>query len=83
MRSRNTSPWVLLILILVGMVLGGVLGDLFRDLLPWLGKSYAIGTEGPIHLNLWVLTLTFGFRLALNLASVLGFLLAVFLYRKL
>lgn len=80
---------VLLLLMLAGVVLGGFLGSLTKDIswLSWLdyGNSFGLtGADGSaLVLNLGVLTLQFGLQIKITIASILGIVIAFFLYRKL
>ena len=80
---------VLLLLMLAGVVLGGFIGTLTKDIswLSWLdyGNSFGLtGADGSaLVLDLGVLTLQFGLRIKISIASILGIVLAFFLYRKL
>ena len=76
------SPWILLVLLLIGGLLGSLLGDLLGGYLPFLRKGTEIGFPATT-LNLHVIKLTLGFLLKINLMTVLGFLLGFFLFRKL
>jgi len=80
---------VLLLLMLAGVVLGGFIGHLAKDVswLSWLnyGQSFGINAAdgSAFVLNLGVLTLQFGLQIKITIASILGIVLAFFLYRKL
>lgn len=82
MRSNNRNPWVLVLLILFGIIIGGIIGDLLGDQIQFLDKSYAIGLQEPIHLDLNVIELTFGLMFNINIASVIGFILSLVIFRK-
>ena len=74
------SPWLLLILLIIGGLIGSLLGAAFGNYLPVLNQSFqAIGVS-PVTIDLLVLKVTFGILLNLNVASIAGFLLALFLY---
>ncbi len=80
---------VLLLLMLAGVVLGGFLGTLTKDIswLSWLnyGNSFGLtGADGSaLILNLGVLTIQFGLQIKITIASIIGIVVAFFLYRKL
>jgi len=80
---------VLLILMLAGVVLGGFIGHLTKDIswLSWLnyGQNFGINAAdgSAFVLNLGVLTLQFGLQIKITIASILGIVVAFFLYRKL
>ena len=80
---------VLLLLMLAGVVLGGFIGTLTKDIswLSWLdyGNSFGLTSAdgSALVLDLGVLTIQFGLRIKITIASILGIVLAFFLYRKL
>lgn len=84
MAMRDKSFWILLIFILSGLVIGGLLGELAGNVnwLWWLSFGQEFGLESPFVLNLSILTLTFAFTIKINIASIIGMALAVFIYRK-
>ena len=84
MATRDKNIWILLIFILSGLVIGGLLGDLASkvDWLWWLGFGQEFGLESPLVLNLSILKITFGMMVKINIASIIGIGLALFLYRK-
>lgn len=83
--SRNKNSWSLFLLILTGIVLGGFLGT-FADgmtYLSWLNYGQSFGLESPIILNLGILVITFGLNIKITIASIIGVLLAISIYRLL
>lgn len=83
MRTRNRNLALLIALAIIGVVLGSVIGDLLSDKIPLLAYSYPIGIKTPMHLDLSVIELTFGLVIDINIASVIGFLLAFLMYKRL
>ncbi|WDV44694.1 DUF4321 domain-containing protein [Clostridiaceae bacterium M8S5] len=83
MKSRAGNTGVLIVLLIVGLLIGGVIGDFFSDKVEILGKNYTVGTNAPVVLNLRVITLTFGLVISINLASIIGIVIAIIVYRKL
>ena len=83
MRSKN--GWVLLIMLLSGIVLGGFIGMLTANVsgLSWLNYGQSCGLENPIVLDLGLLILTFGLTIHISIASILGVVIAIIIYRKL
>lgn len=83
MKSKN--GWVLLIMLLSGIVLGGFLGMLAQNVagLSWLDYGRSFGLESPIVLDLGLLVLTFGLTIHISIASIIGVVLAIIIYRKL
>ncbi len=84
MAARDKSFWILLIFILSGLVIGGLLGNLAANVsgLWWLGFGQEFGLESPFILNLSILSITFSFSIKINIASIIGMALAIFIYRK-
>lgn len=74
---------MLVFLILMGFILGTVLGEVLRPYVPILAKGASAGME-PQTLRLAdSFSLTFGFKIHLNLATIMGVILAFFISRKL
>ena len=84
MATREKSTWIILLFICAGLVIGGLLGEVAAqvDWLSWLAYGQTFGIETPFVLNLNVLSLTFAFTLHINIASIIGLTIAIFLYRK-
>ena len=84
MATREKNVWILIVFILCGIVVGGLLGDLASkvDFLWWLSYGESFGFSSPISLDLSVIQLTFGLMLKINIASIIGMVLAIFIYRK-
>ena len=83
MRKGKNSPWALLILMLCGLVIGGFIGMLTKDIswLSWLNYGQSFGLSSPIVLDLGVIVLTFGITISITMASIIGVLFAVLIYR--
>ncbi len=84
MATREKNIWILIVFILCGIVVGGLLGDLASkvDFLWWLSYGESFGFSNPISLDLNVIQLTFGLMFKINIASIIGMVLAIFIYRK-
>ena len=84
MRVKDTRFWLFLIFLFSGIILGSLLGDLAQSIpyLEWLGYGKSFGLEEPFLLDICVLRLTFSFVFNLNVASILGILGAVLIYKK-
>lgn len=78
--SGGKSLWLLLILLVVGGLIGSLLGTAFGSYLPILNHSFQTIGLAPTTINLMVITITFGVVLKLNVASIVGFLVALFIY---
>ena len=84
MATKDKNIWILILFILSGLVVGGLLGELAKsiDWLWWLSFGQEFGLESPLVLNLSIVTITFALMLRINIASIIGMALAVFIYRK-
>lgn len=84
MATRDKNIWILLVFLLAGLVLGGLLGELASkvDFLWWLSYGENFGLTTPVELDLSVITITFGLRFKMNVASIIGMAIAIFVYRK-
>ncbi len=84
MSVREKGTLVLIIFILCGLVIGGLIGELTRGVswLNWLAYGQDFGIPQPITLNLGVVQLTFGIMFTINISSIVGLVIAIFLYRK-
>ena len=84
MATREKNVWILIIFLLSGLVIGGLLGEIATKVswLEWLGYGQRFGISSPIVLDLKVITLTFGLMFDINIASIVGIVIAIFIYRK-
>ena len=84
MATKDKNIWVLLIFILAGVVVGGLLGELASrvDFLWWLGYGNRFGLSEPLVLDLSIIKITFALVIKVNIASIIGVLLAILIYRK-
>lgn len=82
---RNKNFWILLILLLSGIVLGGFLGSLAEGIswLSWLNFGQSFGLDSPLTLNLGVLIITFGLSIKITMASIIGVAVALLIFRLL
>ena len=84
MALKDKNVWILIVFILAGLVIGGLLGELAKNIswLWWLGYSQSFGLSNPIELDLSVIAITFGLMFKINVASIIGMAIAIFIYRK-
>ena len=84
MATREKSTWIVLIFIYVGLVIGGLLGEVAGQVewLSWLSYGQTFGIDNPFVLDLNVFSLTFAFSMHINIASIIGLAISIFLYRK-
>ncbi len=88
-RRLGKNRWALFLLVLAGIVVGSFIGHLVRkvDFLSWLnyGMDFAIGNvrgSNVVTLDLGALVIHFGIRIKITIASVLGAVASVIIYRK-
>ena len=84
MSVKDKNIWILLVFVLSGLVIGGLLGDVASKVggFSWLSYGQSVGLSQPVALDLNIINITFGFMLKINVASIIGILLAIFIYRK-
>ena len=84
MATKDKSIWILIIFILSGIVVGGLLGDLASKSggLWWLAYGQEFGLRETLSVDLSVIKFSFSLLIKLNISSILGMILAVFIYRK-
>lgn len=71
--------WMFLLIVLIGFVIGGLIGTCFNDTILNYGQTF--GLTNPIELDLGFIILTFGLKIQISIASVLGVLIALLVYR--
>lgn len=84
MATKEKNFWILLIFLLSGLVIGGLLGEIASkvDWLWWLSYGERFGISSPIELDLNVIKITFGLMFKINISSIIGMAIAIFVYRK-
>lgn len=84
MATKDKNIWILLIFILSGLVIGGLLGELASKVewLWWLSYGQSFGLENPIILDLSIMRITFACMFKISVSSIIGLVLAVFIYKK-
>ena len=81
MRYKNF--WILLIMLLEGIVLGGFMGQLAEGIswLSWLNYGQSFGLNSPLVIDFGILVITFGLSIQITMASIIGLALALIIYR--
>ena len=51
-------------------------------LLWWLAYGNSFGLSSPLELDLSIMKITFGLTFRMNIASIIGMILSIFIYRK-
>lgn len=79
----NKNFWILLLLLLSGIVLGGFIGSLASSVpfLSWLNFGQSFGFDSPLIINFGILVITFGLSIRITMASIIGVVLALITYR--
>ena len=77
------NNWALFLLLLAGIMLGGFIGNLTAGIpgLSWLNYGQSFGHTSPVVLELGIMVLTFALTIRITIASILGVLLAIIIYR--
>ncbi len=77
--ARSKNNWALLLLMLVGIVIGGFIGNLTN--IGWLNYGQTFGFTSPIVLDLGVMVITFALTIRITIASIIGVIIAILVYR--
>ena len=80
---RNKNFWILLIMLLTGIVLGGFMGQLAEGVswLSWLNFGQSFGLDSPLVVNFGILVVTFGLTIKITMGSIIGVAVALIIYR--
>ena len=81
-RESGRSGWIMLLMVVCGLVVGGFLGELLGKYFPILKYGYNLGVSAH-EWNFHVLRLTFGLDFNINMFSILGIVIAIYIYRRL
>lgn len=75
--------WILLIMLLAGIVLGGFMGQLANGIswLSWLNFGQSFGLDSPLVINFGILVITLGLTIKITVASIIGIAIALIIYR--
>lgn len=75
--------WILLIMLLTGIVLGGFIGQLADGVvwLKWLNYGQSFGLDTPLVIDFGLLVITFGLTIKITMASIIGVAIALIIYR--
>ncbi|MCH5342716.1 MAG: DUF4321 domain-containing protein [Acetatifactor sp.] len=71
--------WFLTVLVLIGFVIGTFIGTYFDGTFLNFGQTF--GLTNPVELDLGFIILTFGLRIRITIASVVGVIIAFVVYR--
>jgi hypothetical protein len=88
MAILRKTPWLLIFFVTVGGLFGGVVAEILRAVAPsgpisaLFLKNLNIGITDPITIDLFLLTVSFGAAVKINLLSIIGVLMGVYVYRQ-
>ena len=83
MAKKSKSVWILILFILAGIVVGGLIGELAKNVswLSWLGYSKGFGLSEPVVLDISVMKITFGISINISIAMIIGVVIALIIYK--
>ena len=84
--SKYKNGWLLLVFIMIGIVIGGLISEVTAGVsgLSWLsyGNTFGINSNGnPLVLDLGILVITFALQIKITVASIIGVIAAIVIYR--
>lgn len=81
--TGGKSFWILLLVVLIGLVIGGFIGQLCagNSALSWLNYGKTFGLTSPLVLDLGIIVLTFGLTIKITIAGIIGVVIAILIYR--
>ncbi len=84
--SKYKNGWLLLLFILIGVVVGGLISEVTAGVpaLSWLsyGNTFGINNSGnPLILDLGILVITFALQIRITIASIIGVIIAIVVYK--
>lgn len=84
MATKEKNIWILILFILSGLVIGGLIGELASNVswLWWISYAQSFGLESPLVLDIGVMKITFALMFKISVSSIIGMVLAIFIYKK-
>lgn len=84
--SKYKNGWLLLLFIMIGIVISGLISEVTAGVsgLSWLsyGNTFGINSNGnPLVLDLGILVITFALQIKITVASIIGVIAAIVIYR--
>lgn len=80
--GNKLNALFLFLFIMIGTLLGGVLAEMLREIMPFIARSVNVGLNPPATIDLYILDITFGFSFKFNLGSAIGAVGAYILGRR-
>lgn len=87
MSVLSKSYGTMALYVVIGAILGGLLGELLSgvdalsSLMPYLKNPYPVINVVPSVIDIYVISLTVGFSFSPNLMSIIGVVIAVWIFR--
>lgn len=87
MSVLSKSYGTLVLYVVIGAIWGGLLGELLSgvdalsSLMPYLKNPYPVINVVPSVIDIYVISLTVGFSFSPNLMSIIGVVIAVWIFR--
>lgn len=87
-EERKTRFQVAVIVLILSGIIGNLVGVFLSAVLPegalhdTLAKSKAFGLDPPLALDLWIVSVSIGLKVKLNLCGLLFMVLGLFFYKK-
>lgn len=78
-RMKHKNSGTCLLLILTGIVLGSFIGSMFPGTFLSFGQTF--GLTSPVVLDFGILCITFGLTMKITIASIIGILIGIMIYR--
>ncbi len=79
--SKNERKFMLILLIFIGIVLGGLVGEFAaKKGIWWLNYGKEFGFPSPVTLDLNVIKFTFSFAINLTVSTIIGVILGILTY---
>ncbi|MBS0165969.1 MAG: DUF4321 domain-containing protein [Nitrospira sp.] len=81
------SPWILIVFVVIGGLLGGILGEILHVMAPQgtiqsiFSTHFMPGIDPPLTVDLVLAKLVLGLSLKINILSVLGMFVGIYLYK--
>lgn len=84
MAGRSGQNWILLVFfLLIGFIAGTIIGEILRPHFSFLATGATAKMDPQTFSLADAFSLTFGFKIHLNLATIIGVVLAFIAYRRL
>lgn len=81
MRSSRKSPWILLLLLITGALVGSAIAEAL-SMVPYINSVASFGINPPAVLDLHFASITFGFLISLGPLTALGMVLGFLIYNR-